>query len=130
MFSLLQPYHLLESENGLFNTIIPSLKLTLSPLKMGPPWKFGDSYWKAPFFRCYTVSFREGMLRGRKLTGPDPPKKGHPVTRFKHEVSEELGIPLEPEPLCLDPVCQGGSVRGVTLRYGRFGFLLVGYRAG
>ena len=30
----------------------PPLKLTFSPLKMGTPWKFGDSYWKPIIFRC------------------------------------------------------------------------------
>ena len=33
----------------------------ISPLKIGAPWKFGDSYWKPPSLRGY-VSFRQGRF--------------------------------------------------------------------
>ena len=37
-----------------FQGPLPSLKLTFSHLKMGPPWKFGDSYWETTKFRKLT----------------------------------------------------------------------------
>ena len=113
MFSLLQPYHLLESEMDC------STSFTLPETNMAPeidPWK--RRFLLEGSFR--EGSFRESSFEAVNLRVPDPPKKGHPVTRFKHEVSEDLS------PVPWSSLSRG-SVRGVVvLRTVRF--LLVGYR--
>ena len=64
-----------------FNHQLPSLKLTFSPLKMGAPWKFGDSYWKPVIFRW------ELLVLGRV------------VTSYTHRLPPHIAFHHHPDPI-------------------------------